>query len=195
MNETVAQVIDVIVENRRRFEEFCYSLSDEQLGRSVPDSSWIVKDFASHLATLDITFANYVESVETGGKIDLSRDTSGGSFDLDQWNDAQVEQRRSWSIEDIFVEAATNRARLIKTMEGLTEEQIARPMHFTDPKRGEADFPLKAFLIGWAQHDPIHVADMMKALPELSGDEALASWLANPFVRGYQTSMAGSAPV
>jgi len=195
MNETVAQVIDVIVENRRRFEEFCYSLSDEQLGRSVPDSSWIVKDFASHVATLDVTFANYVESVEAGGKIDLSRDTSGGSFDLDQWNDAQVEQRRSWSIEDIFVEAATNRARLIKTMEGLTEEQIARPMHFTDPKRGEADFPLKAFLIGWAQHDPIHVADMMKALPELSGDEALASWLANPFVRGYQTSMAGSAPV
>ena len=194
MNETVAQVIDVIVENRRRFEEFCYSLSDEQLGRSVPDSSWIVKDFASHLATLDVTFANYVESAEAGGKIDLSRDTSGGSFDLDQWNDAQVEQRRSWSIQDIFVEAATNRARLIKTMEGLTEEQIARPMHFTDPKRGEADFPLKAFLIGWAQHDPIHVADMMKALPELSGDEALASWLANPFVRGYQTSMAGSAP-
>ena len=102
MNETVAQVIDVIVENRRRFEEFCYSLSDEQLGRSVPDSSWIVKDFASHLATLDVTFANYVESVEAGGKIDLSRDTSGGSFDLDRWNDEQVEQRRSWSIQEIF---------------------------------------------------------------------------------------------
>ena len=35
MNETVAQVIEVIVENRRRFEEFCYSLSNEQLGRGV----------------------------------------------------------------------------------------------------------------------------------------------------------------
>ena len=192
MRRSVERDIEVIVENRRRFEAFCLSLSDEQLGRSVPDSAWIVKDFASHLATLDVTFANYVESVEAGGKIDLSRDTSGGSFDLDQWNDAQVEQRRTWSIQDIFVEAATNRARLIKTMEGLTEEQIARPMHFTDPKRGEADFPLKAFLIGWAQHDPIHVADMMKALPELSGDEALASWLANPFVRGYQASMTGA---
>ena len=88
----------------------------------------------------------------------------------------------------IFGEYEANLAR------GLTEEQIARPMHFTDPKRGAADFPLKAFLIGWAQHDPIHTADMIKALPELSGDEALASWLANPFVRGYQTSMAGSAP-
>ena len=194
MNETIAQVIEVIIENRRRFEEFCFSLSDEQLGRPVPDSGWIVKDFASHLATLDVTFTNYVESVEAGGQIDLSRDAAGDAFDLDRWNDEQVEQRRGWSIQDIFAEAATNRARLIETMRRLTEDQIARPMHFTDPKRGAADFPLKAFLIGWAQHDPIHVADMMKALPERSGDEALASWLANPFVRGYQTSMAGSAP-
>ena len=116
------------------------------------------------------------------------------AFDLDRWNDEQVEQRRSWSIHEIVAEAATNRERLIETMRRLTEDQIARPMHFTDPKRGAADFPLKAFLIGWAQHDPIHTADMLKALPELSGDEALGSWLANPFVRGYQASMAGAAP-
>src|SRR4051812_11628379 len=148
MNETVAQVIDTIVENRRRFQEFCYSLSDEQLGRGVPDSGWIVKDFASHLATLDITFTKYLESVEAGGEIDLSRDTTGAAFSLDRWNDEQVERRRSWSMKEIFAEAAANRARLIETMQRLTEEQIARSMHFTDPKRGEADFPLKAFLIG-----------------------------------------------
>ena len=193
MNETVAQVVAVIVENRRRFEEFCYSLSDEQLERPVPDSAWIVKDFAAHLATLDVTFRKYLESVEAGGQIDLSRDTLGEAFSLDRWNDEQVEQRRALSIREILAEAATNRARLIETMERLTEEQIGRPMHFTDPKRGAADFPLNAFLIGWAQHDPIHVADMMKALPELAGDEALATWMANPFVRGYQASMS-SAP-
>jgi hypothetical protein len=192
MNETVEQVIEVIVENRRRFEEFCYSLSDEELGRSVPDSTWIVKDFATHLATLDLTFIDYLASVEAGGQIDMSRDAGGAPFDLDRWNDDQVARRRGWSIREIFAEAATNRYRLIETMRRLTEEQIARPMHFTDPKRGEADFPLKAFLVGWAQHDPIHVADMIKALPERSADEALRSWLANPFVRGYQTSMAGA---
>ncbi len=59
MNGTVAQVVPVIRENRRKFEDFCYSLSDAQLARPVPSSTWIVKDFAAHLATLDVLFDDY----------------------------------------------------------------------------------------------------------------------------------------
>jgi len=189
MNETVEQVIALTVENRRRFQGFCLSLSDEQASRAVPGSEWIVKDFASHLATLDITFTSFVGVVERGGQIDLSRDDNGSPFDLDAWNDGQVAQRRTWPLTKIFDEAAANRQLLLDALSRLTEEQISRPMHFTDPKRGTANFPLKAFLVGWAQHDPIHVADMVKALPELAGDAELMSWLANPFVSGYQAAM------
>jgi hypothetical protein len=103
-----------------------------------------------------------------------------------------VAERRSWPIRQIFDEAATNRERLIAALGRLDEEQVARPMHFSDPKRGSADFPLKAFLVGWAQHDPIHVADMLKALPERAQDAELKSWLANPFVSGYQASMSSA---
>lgn len=192
MNETVEHVITVIRENRRRFEDFCFSLSEDQLSRPVPDSVWIVKDFASHLDTLDTTFVEFIGVVERGGNIDMARDGSGAPFDLDAWNDAQVAARRAWSIARIFEEAAENRAKLIDALGRLTEEQISRPMHFTDPKRGAADFPLKAFLVGWAQHDPIHAADMVKALPELASDAGIATWLANPFVTGYQASMSGA---
>ncbi len=192
MNETVEHVIAVIRENRRRFEEFCFSLSEDQLSRPVPDSAWIVKDFASHLDTLDTTFVEFIDVVERGGNIDMARDGSGAPFDLDAWNDTQVAERRAWSIARIFEEAAENRAQLIEAMGRLTEEQIGRPMHFTDPKRGAADFPLKAFLVGWAQHDPIHAADMLKALPERASDAGLTMWLANPFVSGYQASMSGA---
>ena len=195
MNETVEQVIAVIHENRRKFEEFCLSLSEDQLSRPVPDSTWIVKDFASHLDTLDVTFLGFVGVVEGGGQIDMARDPAGAAFDLDAWNDDQVEQRRRWPMERILEEAAENRARLIDAMGRLTEEQISRPMHFTDPKRGAADFPLKAFLVGWAQHDPIHAADMLKALPELAADEAIKTWISNPFVGGYQVSMNRAASV
>lgn len=194
MNETVEQVIAVIRENRRRFEDFCFSLSEDQLLRPVPDSTWIVKDFASHLDTLDTTFLEFVGVVERGGGIDMARDAAGAPFDLDAWNDAQVAERRAWSIAQIFEEAGQNRSKLIDAFGRLTEEQISRPMHFTDPKRGAADFPLKAFLVGWAQHDPIHAADMLKALPEFASDTALKTWLVNPFVSGYQTSMSGAAP-
>ncbi len=189
MDGTVERVIPVIRENRRKFEEFCYSLSEEELARPVPDSAWIVKDFASHLATLDITFASFIGVVESGGQINMRLDADGAPFSLDAWNDAQVAERREWPIKEIFAEAAANREQLIEALGRLTEEQVSRLMHFTDPKRGEADFPLKAFLIGWAQHDPIHTADMLKALPERADDCELTSWLANPFVTGYQKSM------
>jgi hypothetical protein len=189
MNDTVAQVIAVIRENRRKFEEFCYSMSDVELARSVPDSAWIVKDFASHLATLDALFDEYIVVVERGGEISLSRDATGAPFDLDAWNDGQVAERRAWPLKQIFGEAATNREKLIGSLGRLTDDQVSRNMHFTDPKRGSADFPLKAFLVGWAQHDPIHAADMAKALPERAKDSELEAWFANPFVTGYQSSM------
>ncbi len=189
MNDTVAQIIPVIRENRRKFEEFCFSLSEEELARPVPDSTWIVKDFASHLATLDAVFNRYMGTIERGGQFSMTQDADGAPFDLDAWNDAEVARLRGRSIEQIFEEAATNREGLITAFSSLDEEQVARPMHFSDPKRGTADFPLKGFLVGWAQHDPIHVADMMKALPERADDAELKAWLANPFVSGYQASM------
>ena len=189
MNDTVKRVIDVIIENRRRFEEFCVSLSDEEQFRPVPDSSWVVKDFAAHLSTLDLTFVRYMDAVARGGRIDMTKDADGNAFDLDAWNDAQVAERRKWPMEKVFDEARANRVALIGQMEPLTEEDISRNMHFSDPKRGAADFPLKAFLVGWAQHDPIHVADMIKALPERGDDLAITAWLANPMVTSYQTSM------
>jgi hypothetical protein len=193
MNETVDQVIPVIRENRRKFEAFCNALSEEELARPVPDSNWIVKDFVSHLSTLDTLFTDYVATVQRGGQIDMRLDASGASFSLDAWNDAQVAERRSWPLARIFAEAAINRDNLIEALGRLTEEQVSGLMHFADPKRGEADFPLKAFLIGWAQHDPMHTVDMLKALPERAENTELRSWLANPFVTGYQASMNAAA--
>jgi len=193
VNDTVQQVIPVLRENRRKFEEFCYSLSEEELARPVPNSSWIVKDFASHLCALDLLFADYIDSVRAGGQVDMRQTAEGGSFNLDTWNDAQVADRRERSLADIFAEAETNRERLVASLGLLSDDDVNRTMHFSDPKRGEADFPLKAFLVGWAQHDPIHAADMLKALPERADDAELTSWLTNPFVTGYQKSM-NSAP-
>jgi hypothetical protein len=189
MNDTITTVTATIIENRRRFEAFCFSLTDEEGMRPVPNSAWVVKDFASHLATVDTAFTRYINHVAAGGNMDMGRDTSGGTFSLDDWNDAEVAARRDWPIARIFDEARANREALIAALAGLTEDDISRTMHFTDPKRGEADFPLKLFLVGWAQHDPIHTADMLRALPDRATDPELQAWLANPFVGMYQTSM------
>lgn len=189
MSEAVEQIISTIIENRVRFEAFCLSLTEDEATRPVPGSDWLVKDFASHLATLDTLFGRYTDSIARGGQFDMTRDADGGAFNLDRWNDAQVAERRDWPMARIFEEAARNRAALIENMRGLSEDDISRTMHFSDPKRGTADFPFRAFLVGWAQHDPIHAADMIKALPERADDPAIREWLANPFVTGYQAAM------
>jgi hypothetical protein len=98
--------------------------------------------------------------------------------------------RRDWPLKRIFDEAAENRQELIAGLRALSADEIDRPMHFAgDSKRRAGDLPLKTFLAGWAQHDPIHVADMLKAIPERADDPDLLAWLDNPFVAGYQVIM------
>ena len=191
-SDTVAGIIASIRDNRARFERFCHSLGDEELARPVPDSTWIVKDFASHLATLDPALAHTFQATAEGRPEDAGRNPDGSPFDLDGFNDAHVAERRDWPLERILAEAAGNRAGLIETLEGLTDEGIARTLHFQgDAKRSPAQLPLNVFLMGWSLHDPIHVADMLKALPERAGDPELAAWLSHPVIQGYQQAMAG----
>ena len=190
-NETIETIVAVIVENRRRFEEFCYSLTEEELNRPVPQSTWIVRDFVAHLGTLDRAIIGWTRSLAAGGDaLDSTRNEDGSAFDVDAFNDEQVLERRAWPLKRVFAEASENRAGLIEGLRALTDEQIDRPMHFGgDAKRKGGDIQLKLFLGGWAQHDPIHVADMLKALPERAEDPELRAWLNNPFVAGYQAVM------
>lgn len=191
-SESVQRLIVSIRAHRERFEGFCRSLSGEELQRPVPGSAWIVQDFVSHLATLDTQLKRWFDGVREGRLDEAARDAGGRPFDIDKWNDAEVEQRRGWPLEKILAEAAANRERLIAAMERLEDEHIERVVHFGgDNKRDPADVPFKLFLMGWARHDPIHVADMLKALPERAGDAALQAWLDDPAVKWYQSAMAG----
>ena len=134
----------------------------------------------------------WFNAASEGNPADGSVTETGERFDVDSFNDEQVATRRDWPLERIFAEANANRAQLIASLSRLTEEQVLQTMHFPgDAKRKGGDLQLNLFLAGWAQHDPIHVADMVKALPERAADPEIAAWLDDPFVRGYQAIMAG----
>ena len=192
-SETVQRLIETIREHRVRFEGFCRSLSEEELGRSVPDSTWIVKDFVSHLDSLDPVMAVSIQASAAGEPNSVFDTTQADAFrDLDGWNDARVAERRDWPLERILEEAAQNREALIAVMERLTDEDMQRLMYFAgDNKRSPATIPLRAFLLGWARHDPIHAVDMLKALPERANDTQVVAWVDDPMVKAYQTAMAG----
>lgn len=192
-SETVSLVVRSIREHRQRFERFCRSLSEEELSRPVPGSTWLVKDFISHLGTLDPAMAASFRAAAAGQPDEVFHTEQSEAFrDIDTWNDARVAERRDWPLERVLTEAAANRAALITVLEGLSEEQLQRELYFTgDNKRSPARLPLRAFLLGWSLHDPIHAADMLKALPERAREPELAAWVEHPVVKGYQAAMAG----
>jgi len=192
--ERIQKTIDTIKDERRRFEAFCRSLSEEELARPVPDSTWIVRDFIPHLGTLDTELIRWFEGVANGIPDATARDADGQPFDLDGWNDSTVAERREWTLDKVFDEATANREKLIATLEKLTDEQTDSVARFGgDSKRPPADVPLKLFLAGWAHHDAIHVADMLKALPERADHPEMKAWLAHPAVAWYQQTMSGPA--
>jgi len=191
-SETIERLKQQFRTNREQFVVFCRSLSDEELERPVPDSTYRVKDFASHLATLDTELVRWFEAVREGRTDAPARSADGSKFDVDKFNDAVVAERRNWSLDQIFGEAAANRKRLLTALEALDEEAIGRTVHFSgDNKRPPADVPFKLFLFGLARHDNIHAADMLKALPERADDPELIAWLDDPAVKWYQVAMSG----
>ncbi len=186
-----------IAAERARFEQFSRSLSTEELQRPVPDSTWVVKDFISHLATIDAPISAWFGSIADGTSAGLGgRGEHGEVWDVDRFNDAKAAERRARSLDEIFAEAARERAALVAALGRLTAAQLAGTIHFGgDSKRPPSDIPLGRYLQGWSRHDVIHVADMLKALPERRAEPAIAAWLAEPEVAAvvgmYQRAMDG----
>jgi hypothetical protein len=188
MESDVETVLAELDGHRMQFIVLCRSLSDEQLGRPVPNSTWIVRDFIAHLGTIDGPVAEMFRSVHDGGDPGL-RTTDGARFDVDRWNDARVLERREKTVDELLFEAATERTALRATLVALTAEDLAKSIKFAgDARRPPAEIPLGAYLRGWCKHDVMHAVDMARALPDAMGPR-LEHWFDDPIVARYQQAM------
>ncbi|GIW17268.1 MAG: hypothetical protein KatS3mg064_0425 [Tepidiforma sp.] len=173
--------------HRERFEAFCRSLSTDELDRPVPQSTWLVRDFIAHLATIDGPVAEMFRAVRRGEDGGI-RTPDGARFDVDDWNELRVQERRARSVEELLDEARREREALKRDLLALTPEDLERPLRFAgDAKRPPATIPLGMYLAGWCKHDPMHVVDMCRALPGRA--EELRDWLDDPVVARYQAAM------
>jgi len=178
----IQAVVSRIEGERGRFERFCTSLTEEELRREVPESTWQVKDFISHLATIDGPVAGWFVAIQSGN-VGGPTGQRGEAWNVDRYNDGAVAKRRDRSVEEILAEARTERAAMIEVLGRFSEEQVNGTIHFGgDAKRPSSDLQLLRYLQGWARHDIIHVADMLKALPERRTDPVITAWLAEPGV-------------
>jgi hypothetical protein len=188
----VQRVVDLIAAERGRFERFCRELTAEELARPVPESTWQVRDFIAHLATIDRPVAAWFAEIQGEPRRGSGE---GGGWRVDTFNDDAVAERRGRSLDDLFAEAAQERATLVDVLGRFTEEQLASTVRFGgDSKRPPTDLQVGRYLPGWARHDVIHVADMLKALPERRADPQIVEWLSEPGAQAvvgmYQRAMA-----
>lgn len=183
MHPRVQPIVDEVRRHRARFDDFCRGLSDEQLARPVPDSTWIVKDYISHLATIDKTVVVWFESLADGSAAAPTaeaRDAAGdgGGFDIDAWNDRQVAKLRDTPVPDLLTLARDHRVRLLAAMDRFTDATIDSDIPFPgDATRRPQPINFGGYLIAWAKHDPAHARDMLRALPERAQDPGLGTWL------------------
>ena len=188
MNHDVARVMQELDAHRQQYIEFCRSLTPEQLNRPVPRSTWVVRDFIAHLATIDAPVGEMFQSMHEGGDPGI-RTGDGEKWDVDNWNDGQVVERRARPLEDVLAEAAETRAVLRARLGSLSTEDLGRKLKFGgDNKRPPSSIPLLAYLQGWCKHDPMHAVDMARAMPEVLTAEFKA-WIDDPVIAGYQASM------
>ena len=188
----VKAIVDSLAKDRGRLDRFVRSLTEEELARTVPGGTWTVKDFVAHVATLDVAYLGWF--IALAGDPDPGNHRGSPGFDVDHFNEGAVAERRGRSVGDILVEAARLRARLISEMERFSDEQLDSTIRFGgDRKRPPVDLPLGQFLGGWSRHDAIHVADMLKALPERRNDPETLAWLGRPdiaaSINSYQKAM------
>lgn len=191
MNPDVEAVLAELDGHRMQFTVLCRSLSEEELGRPVPGSTWLVRDFIAHLATIDGPVDEMFRTVHKGGDAGI-RAGDGERFDVDRWNEARVQERRQLSVDEMLMEAATVRTQLRGTLASLTEEDITKTIKFQgDARRPPADIELRTYLRGWCKHDVMHAADMMRALPDRMTPRR-DHWFDDPVVKAYLNAMNGA---
>jgi hypothetical protein len=192
MNPDVEAVLAELDGHRIQFTVLCRSLSEEQLQRPVPQSTWVVRDYISHLATIDGPVGEMFASVHEGRDAGI-RTGDGERFDVDRWNEDRVQERRELTVDQILMEAAASRTKLRNQLGALTDEEISKKIKFQgDARRPPSEIELRAYLRGWCKHDVMHAVDMMRAMPERMTPR-LEHWFDDPVVAMYPKAMNGGA--
>lgn len=169
MDVQLEPVVKETNENRATFEAFCISLKPEELTASIPGTTWRVKDYIAHLATIDLFVADWFEH-QADGKPWRPTGDGGGAFNIDTWNEARIQERLDATVPELLAEAAGLRARLWAAVDRFSPEVLAAEFDF----RGH-NITFLRYMELWVAHDPAHTADMLPGIPERRGE--VEGWL------------------
>jgi uncharacterized damage-inducible protein DinB len=185
MNPRVQLILDELFRHRHQFEAFCRALGDDELAAPIPASTWTVKDYIAHLATIDGLIAHNFQAVAGVSDVPPIDIPAAQPFDIDDWNEAAIAARKPASIEQLLAEAAAHRADLVRVFAAVDDARLDMQIPFGSRRAsGLPDAPVKLREVMWAiaVHDPNHTQDILRALPGRAETPFVAEWLASAHV-------------
>ena len=142
----------------RRAEEIAARLTEADLGRTVHEGGWNVKQVFAHLASLGAAPAFFIGMAQRpaggGGGI-------GEGFDVNAFNAQQVELRKDKSMAELLAEYRQGRERGIQVMESTPDEVLSKEIW--NFQEGTSPV-LEVIQAGAAEHDMGHLDEVEAAL-------------------------------
>lgn len=185
MNPRAQLIVDELARHRHQFEAFCRALNDDELATPIPNSSWSVKDYIAHLATIDGLIAHNFQAIAGVGDVPAIDIPVAQPFDIDDWNEVAIAARKPATVEQLLAEAAEHRADLVRVFAAVDDARLDLAIPFGSRRAsGLPDAPVKLREVMWAiaVHDPNHTQDILRALPRRAATPFVAEWLASSHV-------------
>lgn len=119
---TVEQLTDRLKSIRTNLVRAIEGLSDDDIAREVGTDGWrSIKDIILHLSTSEHGMLVVAKRCLAGKMVSYE------GFDLDRWNERQVEKKRHLSVSQALAELQAVREDGLNTLQGLTPEQLRTP--------------------------------------------------------------------
>lgn len=100
---------------------------DERNAQKIVYGDWRIQDILAHIASGEKGTLTYVKMIAAGRAMAAMSD--GEPFDLDRWNQAQVNRRRNKSFAEIVAELHANRSATLDYISTLDSGTLTRRGH------------------------------------------------------------------
>ena len=111
---TREELLAALREDAGRLPELVGAIGETELARGVYENGWNARQLLAHLAAIEWTYPRLIEraAAAAGG----SDSSSGGTFDMDAYNERQVAKRSEAGIGELLEEFGRNRAATIEAV-------------------------------------------------------------------------------
>ena len=109
--------LEYLNQTRTRLYQTLEDLSNEIICSVPVEGSWTIKDILGHISAWEITIIKSLESLASGGE--FSPDIIS---DVEPFNLAQVNQRRTFSLDQVKSELQEGRDAILKVAERLSDK-------------------------------------------------------------------------